>query len=349
MVDHADCGENKMAESIYKDSFNITNEKFEYNFNLKSDEVKLVLSMIKLDQKNKSIQFYENQLYLEEIKSLHQKYSKFANCEEFLKYIKKQNEENNFEISDEYTDLISIKLKLENIEIDLHCSKPNFEKLENALIYLNEEKYKIKKSIIELKENKKLNEEINELKLSNKKLTEENVQIIKELNVIKAEIEKLKKEKRIENLPNKIEQHENDLNNLLNKDEIKSMAQINKNKNPEKKIIRNKTNNNQCKKITPIISLNKNRVTSKVILKRDPKLAKFNNISFEEAKNNDSFNDAMNNFSKGKIYNNMTHIVIKNKKDKMNLNESKDNLNNTINVDKTLIKNVVQYYYIEPI
>ena len=90
MADYADNSENDKAESIYQESFNIKNGNFEYNFYLKSDEVKLELSIIKLDETNKLIQFYKSQLNFEEIKLLHQKYSKFAYCQEFLEYIKKQ-------------------------------------------------------------------------------------------------------------------------------------------------------------------------------------------------------------------------------------------------------------------
>ena len=332
MVDYVDNSENEKAESIYQDSFNIKNGNFEYNIYLKSDEVKLELSIIKLDETNKSIQFYKSQLNSEEIKSLHKKFSKFTYCEEFLKYLKKQNEENNFEISDELTNLISIKLKLENIGIDLHSSKPNLENLKQAIIYLNEEKRDIKNNIIELKKNKKLNEEINELKLSNKKLEKENEQIIKDLNAIKEEIEKYKKENVNENLRNKIKQPENNLHNLSNKNKIKSMVQINNNKNPENNIIRVRPNN---------INLNKrDKVINKIILRNKVELPNSNNISFEEAKNNDSVNELMNNFYKEKNYNNMKYNIIKNKKDKTNLNESKDKLNNTINIDKSLNHNV---------
>ena len=343
MADYADNSENDKAESIYQESFNIKNGNFEYNFYLKSDEVKLELSIIKLDETNKLIQFYKSQLNFEEIKLLHQKYSKFAYCQEFLEYIKKQKEEDNFEISDKNINLITIKLKLENIAIDIYSSKSNLENLERAINYLNEEKYNIKKSII--KENKKLNEEINELKLSNKTLKEENIQILEDLKYIKAEIEKLKKENENENLSNKNKRPENNLINLLNKNEIKSMAQIRNNKNPEKNIFKNKIIKNQYEKIIPIKNLNKDRVTSKATLKNEAKLANLKNISFEEAKNNDSFNEAMNYISNGKVYNNMTYEVIKNKKDKMNLNECKDKLNNTINADKSLIKNrsIIQY------
>lgn len=75
--------------------------------------------------------------------------------------------------------IISIKLKLENKLIDIQRTDPNLENLEQAINYMNEEKRDIKKRIIELKEDKKLNEEINDLKSFNKTLKEENDQIKK--------------------------------------------------------------------------------------------------------------------------------------------------------------------------
>ena len=107
--------------------------------------------------------------------------------------------------------------------------------------------------------------------MSNKTLKEENIQILEDLKYIKAEIEKLKKENENENLSNKNKQPENNLINLLNKNEIKSMALIRNNKNPEKNLIKNKINKIQYEKIIPIKNLNKDRITSKATLKNEAK------------------------------------------------------------------------------
>ena len=332
--------ENQMAETTDQEIFTIKKGEFEYNLKLKSNDAKIVISIRKQNEKNKLFQFYERKLYLEEIQLLHQNFSKFTYCQQFLKYLKNQEEKNNLEISADYNNL-SLKLKLENILIDIHNrTEPNLENLEQAINYLNEGKCDINKSINELKENKKLNEEINELKSFNKKLEEENEQIKKELKIIIDEIEKLKKENKNDNMSNKIKQSADNSNKILpNKNEIISMDQINNNKKLEKKISNIKNNENQLyKKIIPIININKDREIPQVILNNKKKLD--NLIKNEEAKNNDSFDNRLNNISKGRNYNKMTHKVIKNKNDITNLKYSKDVNSKTIyHHDKNLSKN----------
>ena len=238
--------ETPQSTDLISFNININKEEVEYKFMIKSDEANMVLTIVKQEQKNKLIKFYERILDLNEIKSFHKNFSEFTSFQEFSKYIQNQNEKNNLEILIEYENLISVKLKGENSSLDFSKKEPKLDIIKN---YFNAENCDLKKSIIELKQNKKLNEEIKDLKSINKKLKEENKNIIKELKIIKEEIEKLKKKNEDkQNIPNKNNQPENKLNKITsNKDKIISIHPINNNKNNNIKNSRIETGKNPPK------------------------------------------------------------------------------------------------------
>ena len=276
--------EKETSESTDLISFNINinKEEVEYKFMIKSDEANMVLTIVKQEQKNKLIKFYERILDLNEIKSLHKNFSEFTSFQEFSKYIQNQNEKINLEILIEYENLTSVKLKEENILLDFSKKEPNLDLIKN---YFNEENCDIKKSIIELKENKKLNEEIKDLKSINKKLKEENEIIKKEIKIIKEEIEKLKKKNEDkQNIPNKNAQPENKLNKISsNKDKIISINQINNNKNNEIKKPQLKNDKNPSEeKIKTIMDSSRVRKSYYIKIKDKKTLENFNVISEEK-------------------------------------------------------------------
>lgn len=80
--------EKETSEGTDLISFNINKEEVEYKFMIKSDEANMVLTIVKQEQKNKLIKFYERILDLNEIKSLHKNFSEFTSFQEFSKYIK---------------------------------------------------------------------------------------------------------------------------------------------------------------------------------------------------------------------------------------------------------------------
>ena len=189
--------EQETSEIIDSQSFNIKKGEIEYKFMIKSGEVKIVLTIIKQDQKNKLMLIYEKKLYLKDVKSLHPKFSKFTYCQELSKYIKNQIENNNLEIFEEYNELISIKLKQENIKIELLKIKPNLDLITN---YFYEEICSLKANMIKvsnrisLEEINVANKELIDLKVENKILKEENEKIKNDIQLLKKENEKLKED-----------------------------------------------------------------------------------------------------------------------------------------------------------
>ena len=287
--------EKETSESTDLISFNINinKEDVEYKFMIKSDEVNMALTIVKQEQQNKLIKFYERIINdLNEIKSLHKNFSEFTSYQEFSKYFQNQNRKNNLEIWIEYQNLISIKLKEENILLDFSKKEPNLDLIKN---YFNEENCDIK----------------NDLKSINKKLKEENENIIKELKIIKEEIEKLKKKNEDKQyIPNKNAQPENRLNKISsNIDKIRPTNQINNNKNNEIKKPQLKTDKNPSEeKIKTIMDSKQVRKSYYIEIKDKKTLENFNVIS-EEKKNNDSIDVNKINNSKGRNYNKRTHNV----------------------------------------
>ena len=291
--------EKETSESTDLVSFNINKGESKYKFMIKSDEVKIELTIVKQEQKNKSIKFYKKILDLNDIKLLHKNFAEFTCYQEFSKYLKNQNEKNNLEIFMEYDDLISIKLKEENISLDFIEIKPNLDLIKN---YFYEENCDLRTSIIELKENKKLNEEINELKFINKKLKEDNEKIIKDLKIIKEEIEKLKKKNEDkQNISNKTNQLEIKLNkNSSTRGRIISINPIKINNN----ILMKRTKSNIGKIPSEatnktILNSSKDRKSNQIKSNKKNKSDNLNAISEKIRKNDDSINGNKNYNSKG--------------------------------------------------
>ena len=155
--------EKDTPETKISENFIIQKEEIKYKFMIEADIEFIEIVIIKQDEKNKSIQIYENKLNLDKVKSLDKKFSKFISCHNFLEYIKNQKE--NIIIKNNYVE--EIRLELENISIKLVLNpKPNLILIIN---YIYELICSLKANInvnfrISIKDNKKMNNEIDNLK-----------------------------------------------------------------------------------------------------------------------------------------------------------------------------------------
>lgn len=258
------CNNINETDTVILKSFNIKNGELNFKFMVESHEEKIKLIIIEQTNKNELIQIYEKILDLNFVKSLHKEFSNFTSCQELLTYLEKQIENKSFEISDKKIDSISIKLKKENIQIVLKTEGLYIKILAR---YFYEEIYDLKEDIITLKENKKIEEEINNLKL---KIKEENEKIRNDFNLLKKENKQLKME-----IQTKTKQLEDKLNKIMiNKDnkvpqkisKIEAVNQLNNKKKPEIKKNRTKSDlNSREKKIDKqILKINDNKKQQKV-------------------------------------------------------------------------------------
>jgi len=168
--------EGETTEELISETFDFKIGNIVHKLNIESNKENIKFQIF---EENLLNQLYENEFDLERIKTLYNKFSKFTSCQELFNYIKAQIKDNYIEINKISINKISIRLKQENIEINLFKIKANPE-----LIMRN------------------LCEEILNLKKRCKKIENNAQYATKEKNIINNELQSLKKEK--ENILNDI-------------------------------------------------------------------------------------------------------------------------------------------------
>ena len=164
------------TEELISETFDFKIGNIVHKLNRESNKENIKFQIF---EENLLNQLYENEFDLERIKTLYNKFSKFTSCQELFNYIKAQIKDNYIEINKISINKISIRLKQENIEINLFKIKAIPE-----LIMRN------------------LCEEILNLKKRCKKIENNAQYATKEKNIINNELQSLKKEK--ENILNDI-------------------------------------------------------------------------------------------------------------------------------------------------
>ena len=314
--------EKDIPETKISENFILQKDEIKYKFMIEADKELIEIVIIKQDEKNKSLQIYEKKLNLNGVVSLNKKFSKFTSCINLLKYI--INHKENIIIDNNYVG--GIKLELENIPIKLELikAKQHLDLLMNSLF---ESICNLKENInanfrIYIKDNKKINSEIDNLKSIYQKQKDENENIKDALKIIKEENEKLKKEN--ENIRNKTNQLEEKLNKITsNKAKILSIEPINNNKNPEIRNKEIKIDINPSEAKTNPNTNSRSRKPSQVIY-NNTNPDELNNTSKQKAKNI-LMDGVKKNISKV-IYNTNTSDSKSNKKkkNKLSLNLSND-------------------------
>ena len=314
--------EKDIPETKISENFILQKDEIKYKFMIEADKELIEIVIIKQDEKNKSLQIYEKKLNLNGVVSLNKKFSKFTSCINLLKYI--INHKENIIIDNNYVE--GIKLELENIPIKLELikAKQHLDLLMNSLF---ESICNLKENInanfrIYIKDNKKINSEIDNLKSIYQKQKDENENVKGALKIIKEENEKLKKEN--ENIRNKTNQLEEKLNKITsNKAKILSIEPINNNKNPEIRNKEIKIDINPSEEKTNPDTNSRSRKPSQVIY-NNTNPDELNNTSKQKAKNI-LMDGVKKNISKV-IYNTNTSDSKSNKKkkNKLSLNLSND-------------------------
>ena len=145
---------------------------------IEADKELIEIVIIKQDEKNKSLQIYEKKLNLNGVVSLNKKFSKFTSCINLLKYI--INHKENIIIDNNYVGGIILELENIPIKLELIKAKQHLDLLMNSLF---ESICNLKENInanfrIYIKDNKKINSEIDNLKSIYQKQKDENENIM---------------------------------------------------------------------------------------------------------------------------------------------------------------------------
>ena len=281
--------QNEISESL-----DIKQGEINYKLNMEADNENI---KFQISEENDIIYVYEKKLSPDEIKKLDNIFSKNISFKEFFDYIKSQKEKNNIEISKK-DEQISIKIKQKNIEINL--IKENVS-TNIAIKNLCKEVIKLKTNLENL-ENKKLNEEIKNLKLKNNELMEENKKIKKIVDNLKEENKKL------------IKEETKNINEIL-----KKIIEENKQLKQENKDIKNQIKNlNEIINITYNKEKNVTNEQNRMHQNYEPE-----NITPKKKNNQVQYNTGE------KIRDNSSHARI---------NNSKFNINNAIKYSKLNLK-----------
>ena len=236
------------SQGIISSSFDIKQGNINYSLNINSNEQNLTL---KISEENIFTEEYERQLNISDINGMNKNFKDFISFKEFVNYLKAQIENNNVEISKTPDCKILIRLKEEKIEIILKKNQ-----LGNNLIIRNlcQEIVKSKNDLKKLEisyekvfiNDRKLNQEIEDLKNLNNELLKENKNIKDDIIKLSEENKKIKEEnqnlglniekyknldKNIENILEQIKTINQNMNEIIEEnEELKEENQNNKNK-----------------------------------------------------------------------------------------------------------------------
>ena len=173
-------------------SFDINQGEIKYKLNIEYDNNNIKFQISEEDVLN---ELYEQKLNMKDIRGINEIFSEFTYCQQLFDYINNQKENNYLELVRTSKNIISIKLKQKNIEINLYKKKASPDLIiKNLCEEISKLKNSIKSILLSIQKYKNFNEKI------------ENI-INEKIKTINEEIKRLQQEQKIDNNKEKIDKN----------------------------------------------------------------------------------------------------------------------------------------------